>query len=318
MLASSVGLVSGWLLLNRYESLVKHADLLPDGVARLDDNPDSLEGPLNLLLIGSDYRKGLENEAWRADTIMVLHIPRSLDRAFVISIPRDLRVEIPRCGESSESCVDKINAAFAYGGQGKTFDPVGGYRLLAETIHNLIGIQFDAAAIIDFQGFTKIVGALGGVQMCVDVQTVSIHTGTVWQTGCQYFNEHAALDYVRQRDFPDGDITRERHQQQFLKAILQQARDVGVLSDPMKFDRILRVASESLTLSSPHSLPALVLGLRSIRPDDLTLVKLPVTSDWIDGVSYVVPVEGTEAVYNALRTDNLEPFIANNPSLINK
>ncbi|GIG57855.1 hypothetical protein Lfu02_22270 [Longispora fulva] len=316
LLLSGGALAGGRVLLDRYEGAVRRADLLPHGTAR--DVGDSVRGPMNLLLVGSDLRQGLENEVWRSDTIMIVHVNERLDRAYVVSIPRDLQVRIPRCIEAPDGCVDKINAAFAFGGIGPPFDPVRGYQLLAETVRDLTGLRFDAAGIVDFTGFTRLVGALGGVRLCVDVETTSIHSGMTWEPGCQDFNEHAALDYIRQRQYPDGDVTRQRHQQQFIKAVLQQALARGVLADPGRLDRVIRAAGQSLTIASPYPTTTLFLALRGIRPENITLLQLPATSDWIDGIAYAEPVERTEPMFAALREDSLDAFVLDNPDVVNQ
>ncbi|MEV6526036.1 LCP family protein [Longispora sp. NPDC051575] len=317
LLLSSGALVTGRVLLDRYEGAVRRADLLPDGTARTV-SPGSVAGPLNLLLVGSDLRQGLEHEVWRSDTIMVVHVNERLDRAYVLSIPRDLQVRIPRCLDAVDGCIDKINAAFAYGGIGPPFDPVRGYQLLAETVRDLTGLRFDAAGIIDFTGFTRLVGALGGVRLCVDVETTSIHSGMTWEPGCHDFNEHSVLDYIRQREYPDGDVTRQRHQQQFIKAVLQQALARGILADPARLDRLIRAAGESLTIASPHPTTALFLALRGIRPENITLLQLPAAAEWIDGVAYAEPVERTEPMFAALREDRLDEFVLANPDVVNR
>ncbi len=315
MLASAGGLVTGGVLLERYTSSLHRADLLPEGVTRTGGQ---VTGPLNILLVGSDYRRGLENEAWRSDTIMILHVAPTLDQAFVLSIPRDLQVQIPRCPDSESGCLDKVNAAFAYGGAGPPFDQAKGYRLLAATLHDLTGLRFDAAAVIDFSGFAKLVEAIGGVRLCVDVETTSIHTGMTWQPGCQVFQGHQALDYVRQRDFPDGDVTRQRHQQQFIKAVLEQGFDSGTLTDPRKLDKVLRAAGDSLTVDTAYAPADLLFALRDLRPSGLVMLQLPVAWDWIGGVSYALPTERTTAMLAALRDGDLASFTVRNPDLVNR
>src|SRR6185437_14787740 len=121
--------------------------------------------------------------------------------------------------------------------------------------------------IVNFAGFQSMVAALGGVDMCVDEKTISVHVGSdahgnfhapyeitasgvypirgitpqVYEPGCQHLAAWQALDYVRQRELiPDGDYGRQRHQQQFLQAVLKEATGAGVLTSPVKLDRVLR------------------------------------------------------------------------------
>ena len=209
------------ILIHRYNTSVHRAHLLDDR-ARADSSTGlvSVKGPLNYLLLGSDQRPDNPGGGKRSDTIIVVHIPVTLDKAYLISIPRDLFVEIPASPANHFSGgSDKINSAFDYGGGG-----VGGVQLLSETLTELTGVRFDGAAIINFTGFQQVVYLLGGVTMCIDQQTTSIHTGATYHPGCQHLRPWQALDYVRQReDLPGGDYDRQRHQQQFLKALLTEA-----------------------------------------------------------------------------------------------
>ena len=99
-----------------------------------------------------------------------------------MSIPRDSYVQIPPFNNGSKTYHgghDRINASFAFGGDGKIgLDKLKyGFRLLQQTIKQDFGISFDAGAIVDFEGFHDVVSALGGVRMCVDEKTTSIHIG---------------------------------------------------------------------------------------------------------------------------------------------
>src|SRR5215467_1289652 len=134
----SLGLIGAEKVFNvRYLDSLRHGKLLsPD--AR---NGTSLRGPLNFLLIGSDFRVKNPGMGARSDTVIIVHIPATLDRAYLISIPRDLRVSIPPDPDRGfTGRQDKINASFQYGGQGE-----GGVQLLSETLTQLVGVRFDGA-----------------------------------------------------------------------------------------------------------------------------------------------------------------------------
>ncbi len=315
-------LAGGKALLDRYAGSIHHADLLPPGTRHTASGgavPD-INGPLNFLLVGSDFRSGTNpGQVWRSDTIMLVHVPADHSRAYLISIPRDLKVDIPYCIGQPDGCTDKINAAFAYGGAGPQFDPIKGYRLLSRTVAQLTGLTFDGAGVINFYGFTSIVGALGGVDMCVDVDTTSIFTNTHWAVGCYHMNKDEVLDYIRQREqYPDSDMTRQRHEQQFIKALLGQALSRGVLTDPVKLDRVIRAAGQALTIDSAYSPIDLALTLRQIRPADITMLKLPVDFATIDGISYVIATDRTPGMFAAIRDDTLDQYVLANPDLINR
>lgn len=311
-------------VVNRVEDSVTQATLLaPEARSSTEtDSHAAVTGPLNFLLIGSDAREDNESNGERSDTIIILHIPASLDRAYLISIPRDLRVHIPAFEETDfDGIYGKINGAFQYGGGG-----LGGVQLLSQTLTNLFGIQFDGAAIIDFAGFSDVVDELGGVDMCVDVTTESIHmenadgTPKVYEVGCQHFLGWEALDYVRQRKtLPNGDYDRQRHQQQFLRALMAKAQSAGLMTDPLALDGILQAVGSSLTIDT-NGLPLaeLAYALRGMDPSSVAGVTVPSEPQTISGISYVIALEGAESLYTALSQDTMDAWVTSHSTWTNQ
>jgi len=311
--------VTAIVLSHRYNHSVHHADLLDPGSRVTGDDgnaPTRISGPLNFLLLGSDARANDPIDGQRSDTIIILHIPQSMDRAYLISIPRDLRVHIPPDEDLGfHGSYEKINGAFNYGGGG-----VSGFQLVSKTLTQLTGVRFDGAGIVDFDGFRKTVGLLGGVDMCVDAETKSIHTGAVYHIGCQHLAPWQALDYVRQRkSLVDDDYGRERHQQQFLKAIFQAALDQGIARNPIKLDQFIQSVGSSLTLdTNGMSVVDLALALRGITPGKLTGLRVPSYGEYIGGISYVLPYEQAPGLYEAIANDTLDDWVTANPTWVNQ
>ena len=322
------------VLAKRYNDSVKR-DTLIAGDARAADParaPSQITGPLNFLLLGSDARPVDNVDGNRTDTIIVAHIPQTLDRVYLLSIPRDLRVEIPPYGPTGfTGSQEKINSAFQYGGGGSD-----GVQLMSMTLANLLNIRFDGAALVDFTGFQDVVKALGGVDMCVDHRVVSEHVGfdedgkylspheggtpVVYEVGCRGFNGWQALDYVRQRySLPDGDYGRQRHQQQFLQAVLRKARANGLATNPIKLDRLIRAVAGTLTVDTGGmSLESLMFGLRDIGTDDIIGVTVPSEPQWIGNTSYIIPFEESAVLYEALASDTLGGWVEANPQWVNR
>src|SRR5689334_21326231 len=314
VVVSGTAVVGGRVLASRYESSVNKQTLLAPA-ARVTDAPaqrqSTIVGPLNYLLIGSDLRANNPEDGQRSDTIIIVHIPATLDRAFLVSIPRDLRVHIPPFPDTGfRGAHEKINGAFQYGGGG-----AGGVRLLSQTLTNLLGVRFDGAAIIDFSGFQKAVDLLGGVHMCVDVRTESHHIGydkngnflapwdgpdgehrnrestpKVYEVGCRHFAAWEAIEFVRQRkSLPDGDYGRQRHQQQFLRAVFDRAQAKDLTSNPIELDRFIRAVGESLTVDTNGApIDELLFGLRNVSPSHLMGVQVPSAPEMIGGISYII------------------------------
>ncbi|OLB80104.1 MAG: hypothetical protein AUI14_08065 [Actinobacteria bacterium 13_2_20CM_2_71_6] len=319
MLVAAGSLVAVVALAHRYDSAVNKADLL-DPSARTpvsaDGTPAHIVGPLNFLLLGSDARANDPIDGQRSDAIIILHIPASMDRAYLISVPRDLRVPIPPDPDLGfRGSTEKINGAFNYGGGG-----ISGFQLVSKTLTQLMGIKFDGAGIIDFEGFQRVVALLGGVDMCIDQETKSIHTGAMYHVGCQHLRPWQALDYVRQRkSLPDGDYDRQRHQQQFLKAILAAARDQGLARNPIRLDEFIRAGGSSLIVdTNGMSLPDLALALRGIAPSSVVGLRVPSYPETIGGISYVLPYETQVAtLYQAIVEDTLDTWVTGNPLWVN-
>jgi LCP family protein required for cell wall assembly len=344
VLLSGTAVVGSRVLASRYESSVTKQNLLAPA-ARVTDAPaerhSTILGPLNYLLIGSDLRADNPEEGQRADTIIILHVPASLDRAYLLSIPRDLRVHVPAFAPTGfGGGTEKINGAFQHGGGG-----AGGVQLLSQTLTDLLGIRFDGAAIIDFGGFQKAVQLLGGVDMCIDVRTESHHIGhdkngnflapwdgpdgehrnhastpVVYEPGCQHLAAWQALDYVRQRKgLPNGDYDRQRHQQQFLRAVFDAAQDKHLTSNPIALDGFIRAIGQSLTVDTNGvAIDELMFGLRNISPAHLTGIELPSAPEDRGGIAYVVAKSESGGLFAAVRDDTLDTWVVDNASWVNR
>jgi LCP family protein required for cell wall assembly len=312
VLLAVAGLLGVRLLTERYDDAVGR-DLLLDARARTEQSGGDLRGPLNYLVVGSDLRASDPGAGQRADTILIAHIPASHDRAYLISVPRDLLTALPAYPPTGyPGGRDKINSAFQFAS--------GGTQLLSAALTHLAGIRFDGAAIIDFSGFRRIIDLLGGITMCVDQQVRSTHTGHLFPVGCQRMTGARALDFARQRhDLPDGDWDRQRHHQQLLKATMDEATDRGFLTNPFRLDQLIREVGSSLTVDTNGvPLTQLIFTVRGLRSNGLVGVRIPGHDTLIEGVSYVVAEPAAAGLFTALRLDELDGWTAANPNWVNR
>jgi len=346
MVASGGLLVTSEALLARYEGAVTTEDLFGDGAGA--EPKTDIKGPLNILLVGIDPRD--KTTLPLADSIMIMHIPAGLDRGYLFSLPRDLLVDIPAFPKANyNGGRDKLNAAMSHGSRvpdGGIPDRAKGFELLSKTVSNYTGIErFDAGAIVNFAGFKKIVDAMGGVTMYVDEKEVlSEHlqpngksrpmrdcggcahpyTGPQarYTQGTHTFKGWQALDYVRQRyTVEDGDYGRQRHQQQFVKAMVQQVLSKNVMTDLPKLDKVLRAAGESLVFNGRgHSVADFGFALRGIRQDSITMIKLQGGGVNNSNGSYageaLKPV--AKEFFVAIRSDTADAFVAAHPEMVNR
>ncbi|WP_045744666.1 LCP family protein [Actinoplanes rectilineatus] len=277
------------------------------------DRPEkTIDGAFNILLVGSDSRdpdaKADEAGQWRADTLMIMHVPADHKSAQIVSIPRDLYVQIP--GGNNESCDsgtrNKINAAFAFGGLPRA----------VRTVECLTDVHLDHVMAIDFGGFKEVTDALGGVDLKVDQSITSIHKPfRKFTKGTMHMNGAQALDWVRQRkQFARGDFARVQHQQEFLKALMDKAASSGTLTSPTKLDAFLDAVAKAVTVDETFSLKDMVVQFRSLRGENLTFMTAPNKgSETIDGQSVVVQdKEKGGALYQAMAGDTMAAYLAAN------
>ncbi len=345
MTLSGTTLVSYQALLARYEGAVGKGDLFGDQAAGATEKESDIKGPLNILLVGIDPRN--PETPPLADSIMILHVSAGLDRAYLYSLPRDLRVDIPKFPKANYSGGnDRLNAAMSFGSRlpGQNPDAAQGFELLAKSVQKVTGIKrFDAGAIINFNGFKKIVDAMGGVDMYIEREVRSEHRqpdGTmrqlkpggggylgpqaVYKKGNMHLEGWQALDYVRQRyprnGVPDSDYGRQRHQQQFVKAMVSQAFSADVVTNPLKLDRVLRAAGQSLIFNGRgNSVVDFALALKNIRSDSIEMIKLP-GAPVGSGSTYegerLLPA--AEDFFAAMRNEQIDAFLLEHPDFKQK
>ncbi|MGD0998619.1 MAG: LCP family protein [Thermoleophilia bacterium] len=208
--------------------------------------------PVNILVLGSDQRKSLPGDKGRSDTIMLLRINPVTKSISMLSIPRDLRVEIPGWG------TDRINAAYSDGGA----------ALSVKTFETLTGLPVNHFIDVDFVGFIDIVDYLGGVYLDVDRRyynntAVTGYSSIDIQAGYQRLNGHDALSFVRFRHDQLADWGRMQRQQMFLRELKRQAlRWHNVLKLPKLIGMIARnTTSDVSSIKQLLSLIQLVLGV---------------------------------------------------------
>lgn len=201
-----------------------------------EERPEETEAT-NILLMGMDVGGGSgEDEdlprvpgGGRSDTLMLAHIPESGDSMQVISIPRDLWVEIP-----GDRGWHKVNAGLALGGD-------QGHWLTVATVEELLDVRIDHVAAIDMLGFVGLVETLDGVRVNSSYpEPFTTSDGYTFNPGQQYVDADQALSFARHRSsFPDGDLQRIRNQQALIRAIISQAATPSNLANPVRTNEMV-------------------------------------------------------------------------------
>ncbi len=224
-----------------------------------------------ILVVGQD-----SIEPRRSDTIILVGINSQIDEVLLFSVPRDSRLLIPGRG------YDKVNHSYAQGGIG----------LLRQTLESALGIKIPYFVEVDYEGFEKVIDALGGIEIEVEkpLKYVDKAQGLYIDipAGKQLLNGEKALQYVRFRYDALGDIGRIRRQQKFLQALLDK-----VENDPLLVTRIpqlIESSREALTTNlTGDYLTQLVMWFQGLSERIIRMETMPGEPTYINGVSYWEP-----------------------------
>jgi len=291
------GIYSGYLFYTAVKDFVAHAQLgmpalpnLEQGRASNEDLPNLAKERVNILLLGIDKR-AQEQGPSRTDTMIVLTIDPQNKTAGMLSIPRDLWVPIPGYSEN------RINTAHFLGERDQY--PGGGPALAKKTVQYTLGIPIHYYARINFEGFEKLVDAIGGIT--IDVKE-AIHDDKYPDSnygymtidipaGVQDMDGKTALQYARARH-GGSDFLRARRQQQVLKAIRDKVFSLNI---PLtKIPEMLRIVGNSVqTDLSLNEMYALAKLGREIAAEDIksAVIDESMTTAQVtpDGASVLIP-----------------------------
>jgi len=188
--------------------------------------PRSPSKPATVLLLGTD-RRGEESNLNNTDTLMLLHLDPDGRRVAILSIPRDLYVEIPGYGQ------DRVNTAYARGER----DGTGGLSLARQVVSNTLGVPVQHAVLLDFHAFVTLVDAIGGVDVDVphDIRDPNYpdegdgYDPFYLPAGEQNLDGETALKYARTRATPGGDFDRTARQRQLVLAVRDRITQLDLL-----------------------------------------------------------------------------------------
>ncbi len=276
-----------------------------------------LDGPLNLLLVGSDTRQGAGNSAFGntggnlADVIILLHVAADRQSAVGLSIPRDTMLPWPACPSTTggpgyyAQSLGQINATIANGGPGCT--------LL--TVELLTGLNIPYLAMVDFNGVIELSNAVGGVEVCVAEDIEDEYTNTYLKKGMHNLQGVQALQFLRTRHgVGDGsDLGRISNQQVYLTSLVRKLKSKDILSNPVALYSLAQAAARNMTLSKTLSDPAALMGvanaLKDIPMKKITFLQLPSIYGFpAPNQGRVLPdYEKAQVLFDMMKND--EPFV---------
>ncbi|MBX7448117.1 LCP family protein [Mycolicibacterium sp. 3033] len=313
-------------LLNRVSALD------PDSRDIVD--PNAQFGDENFLIVGTDTRIGDNSEMGagttedaagaRSDTVMLVNIPANRKRVVAVSFPRDLKIQPMKCevwnpetrqygpiyDEDTESWGPeeayteyKLNSAFA----------VGGPKCLVKVIQKLSGLHVNRFMAVDFAGFSKMVDALGGVEVCSPTPIEDYELGTVLaKAGRQIVDGHTALNYVRARQVTtesNGDYGRIKRQQRFLSSLLRSLISKDTFFSLSKLNNVVNMFINDSYVDNLDTKDLVDLGqsVQGVNAGRITFVTVP-TVGYADDYGNEIPrTDDMRALFDAIINDDPLP-----------
>ncbi len=279
----------------------------------------SLAGePANWLLVGTDSREGIDEtdenagfilgsgadiEGRRTDTMMIVRVDPKLQTIDIISVPRDLWVDL---GSSQ----GRINSAYQISSNGGSSAEAqtAGRRSLVSAIQTNLGVEINHYAEVDFVGFQNIVDSLGGVVINFPYQARDTKSGLDVMAGDQLLDGTQALAYARSRfyqEFIDGrwvgdptsDLGRTERQRNFIVQVAKALAQKSTQANVFDTDRQISVVSENIVFSSSVSYTSLVDLARTysgVGAENIRSHELPVYNDQVGNAS-VLRLQASQA-----------------------
>ncbi|MGV0792989.1 LCP family glycopolymer transferase [Mycolicibacterium sp. XJ1819] len=293
-------------------------------------DPNAQFGDENFLIVGVDSRFG-ENQqigagttedaaGSRSDTVMLVNIPASRERVVAVSFPRDLEIEPMLCEPW-----DPVTGEYGpiYDEQSQSYGPdevyteyklnsaysVGGPKCLVKVIQKLSGLSVNRFMAVDFAGFSKMVDALGGVEVCTTEPLVDYELGTVLsRAGRQVVDGHTALNYVRARQVTtevNGDYGRIKRQQLFLSSLLRSMISKEVFFSLSKLNNVVNMFIEDSYVDNMNTKDLVTLGqsVQGIAAGRITFLTVPTTGYMDEWGNEQLRVDDNRALFDAIIND---------------
>jgi len=295
--------VASWTTTNLPENIVVSPTTVAEGptaeVPVISENPQPWDGKsrVTVLVMGIDHRQGDVDPA-RTDSLLLLTMDPESRTAAMLSIPRDMWVDIPGFGK------DKITTAHYKGEIYKL--PGGGPALAVETVENFIGVPIPYYVRINFTAFETLIDEIGGLDVdnpeaIEDPEYPDSQYGYepfYLPAGRRHLNGHDALRYARTRATSGGDFDRARRQQQIIFLVREKVLSLELLPTLIKRSPVLyrTVADGVVTNLSLDQIISLILLAQEIPEENIK--SAVIDTDYVelnvspDGLSILKPIPG--------------------------
>ncbi|WP_217182941.1 LCP family protein [Streptomyces sp. AC495_CC817] len=282
-----------------------------DGAVVLEDAPDVAPPSLGeypadraftILIVGTDEcgevstsllgeRCEKADDGVRNDVNLLMHVSAAPRNVTVVSLPRDLMVEVPECTRADGSTASPMAKA----SMNSLFDHAG-VSCIAKTVGDLSGLPIDFAAKISFDGVIALTDAVGGVEVCVAGDGIRDRQAGIDLTpGTHTVSGASALAFIRTRHGvgDESDLARISNQQQYMSRLARKILSAETLSDPSTVLRLANTVADNIVpsqeLSNPLTMAQLALSLKGVRFSDFVFVQYPNFPDPDAPTTKVVP-----------------------------
>ncbi|CYU43725.1 LCP family protein [Streptococcus suis] len=284
-LTLGAGLIYGASLLNFSTGTISKTYKQLDGEKEITPI-DAIE-PLTILLMGVDMDQATRGGDWeggRSDSMILVTVNPKTKETNMMSLTRDIMVEIAEANGESSGTVEKLNHSYSYGQA----------PMAIATIEKMMDINIDRYIEINMDGLVELVDAVGGIEVNNTLGfpiSISEHEPaytSIVQPGKQLVNGDQALVYARMRyDDPEGDIGRQRRQREVITAIIKKLLQLDGLT---QYKKILTAISNNMRTNieiSPATIPSL-LGYKD-SVSKLNSYQLRGVDQMVDEIYYQLP-----------------------------
>jgi LCP family protein required for cell wall assembly len=266
-------------------------------------------GRINILLAGDSVDDPHHQGALLADSIMVISYDPTTKSGFILSIPRDLWVDIPGWNH------EKINAANDVTGFNKPGYPSGGIGQLQEIVQTDLGIPIDYEATIDYAALKDAVNAVGGIKVNIQgsdpLGIYDSYTHLKLPNGEDALTGQQALDLARSRGdgpgsygIPNADFSRTQFQREMLIALVKKSLSVGVLTNPLTISSLFSSFGNNVTTNlSLGDVTSIIHTMSGLKLSNMQSVAYTFGGTNPMLVGYLAP-DGEDALIPALGIDN--------------
>ncbi|MFE6778363.1 LCP family protein [Streptomyces sp. NPDC057702] len=303
------GSVAAYLIYQHLNGNIKKVDVG-------ENNPAVIDGPVNILVIGTDTRAGKGNGSYgdkdsvgHADTTILFHVSEDRSNATALSIPRDLITDVPDCTVKQDDGTRKaipgksqVRFNTSLGQDGR--DPGCTWN----TVEKLTGLEVDHFMMADFNAVKTLSSAVGGVEVCLARDIDDPKSKLKLDAGRHTIQGEEALAFVRTRHGVgfESDLDRIKLQQQFLSSMIREMKSGGTFSNPKKMWKLSNAATDALTvdtgIGNVKKLMDLGKDLSKVNIKNITFVTVPVF-DNTDRVTVLLDKPKAEPLFSMIQED---------------